>query len=474
MKITLEKEITLASFRKLIRSSKLVKVFARFEGKAKFSVEAEDTEKDKVEIKLGKESQLKIDDLFFGAHGAVSVSGDKVEFKLGIEDFEVTFNPSLTNPISFHVPAIKLPVAGEVFKLEREIPSLGLKGTAQIEVEFVIDVLPNYRQLAKALKPSNVRAALQIAKNKVYTIARRGKAVGRVVVKAGRAAIYAPLKWLGNKIGRQLAIDALKLGSQTAALQKLLGKAGKLLGAAGIALETWLIVKAAIPGLLAQQHKRVIDMINLKFADGYTAVLALYTDVTAPLADKFFEWTTKIERVADEPPDMYGVIETLSRTKEATPPKKDVRDWVDDKIANGIRYRTEIVALSEVDWQALYRESYNIYFLFEGAAQHASNQHREKLASNAISKAWKLVEMAGMIAAYQDIVAFVVNTSLYEDLHGNQPTDVWEEWKNVAEFHRAMFGHNVNDRIKNYMSLIDQGSLTVSIPPFSDYADWAN
>jgi hypothetical protein len=82
----------------------------------------------------------------------------EIEFKLGIENFEVTFNPSLTNPVSFHIPGIKLPVAGKVFKLEQEIPLLGLKGTAQTEVDFVIDVLPNYRQLAKALKPSNVRA----------------------------------------------------------------------------------------------------------------------------------------------------------------------------------------------------------------------------------------------------------------------------------------------------------------------------
>jgi hypothetical protein len=474
MKITIEKEITLASFRKLIGSSKLIKVFARFEGKAKFSVETEDTEKDKVELKLGKDAELKINDLFFGAHGAVNVSKDKIEFKLGIEDFEVTFEPSLTNPVSFHIPAIKLPVAGKVFKLEKEIPALGLTGTAEMEVEFVIEVLPNYRQLAKALKPSNVRAALHIAKNKLYTVARKGKAVGKVIVKAGRAAIYAPFKWLGNKIGRQLAIDAWKLGSQTAALRKLLSKAGKLLGAAGIVLETWLIVKEAIPGFLAQQHKRVIDMINLKFADGYAAVLAAYTDVKAPLTDKFFDWTSAIERIADEPPDMYGVIETLSKTEEVTPPKKHAGDWVDDKIANGIKYRKEIVALSEVDWQALYRESYNIYFLFEDAAQHASNQHRKKTASDAVAKAWKLVEIAGMVAAYQDILAFVVNTSLYEDLQGNQPTDVWEEWKNVAEFHRAMFGDDMNRRIAHYMSLIDLGSLTVSIPPFGDYADWAN
>ncbi len=474
MKITLKKEITLASFRKQISASKLVKIFARFEGKAKFTVETEDTEKDNVELKIAKESELKINDLFFGAHGAVSVSKDKIEFKLGIEDFEVTFNPSLTNPVSFHIPAIKLPVAGKVFKLEKELPALGLTGTAEIEAEFVIDVLPNYRQLAKALKPANVRAALQVAKNKLYTIARKGKAVGKIVVKAGRAAIYAPFKWLGNQIGKRLAIDALKLGSQTAALRKLLGKAGKLLGAAGIVLETWLIVKEAIPGLLARQHKRVIDPINLNFVPGYARFLAAYTDVKAPLTDKFFDWTSVIERIADEPPDMYGVIETLSKTKEDTPPKKNAGDWVDDKIANGIKYRKETIALSEVDWQALHRESYNIYFLFEDAAQNASNQHRKRTAKDAIVKSLKLAEIAGQVAAYQDILAFVVNSSLYEDLQGNQPTDVWEEWTNVAEFHRAMFGDDANSRFANYIDLIDPGSLTVSIPPFGDYADWAN
>lgn len=474
MKVTIEKEITLISFKKLIGSTKVFKAFARLEGKAKFTVVAEDTEKSKVEAKLGKEAEIKVNDLFLGVHGAVSVSASKVEFKLGLESFEVSFEPSLTNPVSFHIPAIKLPVAGQVFKLEKEIPALGLTGTAEVEVEFVIDVMPNYQQLRKVLRPSNVRAALQVTKNKLFAVARKGKAVGRIVVKAGRAAIYAPFKWLGNKIGRQLAVDSLKLGSQTAALRKLLGKVGKLLGAAGIVLETWLLVKEAIPGLLARQHKRVIDMLNLKFADGYASVLALYTDATAPLTDAFFDRKFRVERVVDEPPDMYGVIEVLSRTQEATPPKKHAGDWVDDKVAKGIRYREETLPYSEMDWQALYREAYNIYFLFEDAAQHATDKHRRQVAADAIKKAWKLVEIAGFVAALQDILAFVVGTSLYEDAQGNQPTDVWEEWKNVAAFHRTVFGDDVNQRIAQYMSLIDPGSLKVSIPPFGDYADWAN
>ena len=52
-----------------------------------------------------------------------------------------------------------------------------------------------------------------------------------------------------------------------------------------------------------------------------------------------------------------------------------------------------------------------------------------------------------MVAAYQDILTFVASSSLYEDLQGNQPTDLWEEWKGVSEFHRAMFGEDVNKRI---------------------------
>ena len=91
----------------------------------------------------------------------------------------------------------------------------------------------------------------------------------------------------------------------------------------------------------------------------------------------------------------------------------------------------------------------------------------------AITKAWKLIEIAGMIAAYQDILAFVANTSVYKDDQGNEPTDIWEEWRAVGEFHRAMFGEDVNQRMLQYKDLIDQGSLTVSIPPFGDYADWA-
>ena len=473
MKITVKNEITIASFRKKLHSSKLGTVYARAEGKATFAVETEDTEKDKVELTIGKEAELKVNDLLFGTHGAVSVSKGKLEFKFGLDDFEVTFEPSITNPVSFHIPAIKLPVAGKQFRLEKEIPSLGLTGSAEIEVEFVIEYHPDYRQLAKALKPSTVRASLQIAKNKLVKIAGKAGTVAKVVIKAGRAAIYTPFKMLGNSIGRKLALQSMKLGSQSAALRKLVGKAGRLLGAAGIVLEAWLLAKEAIPGVLGMQHKKIIDLINVKFADGYSAVLAAYTDTTAPLKDTFFDQVSKIERLASEPPDLYGVVETLSRTKKVEPPTKDVSDWRDDLVANGLKYRVDTMPLSEADWQALYREVYNIYMVFMDAAMHASGTRLKKVASDAIAKAYKLVEVAGMIAAYQDILAFVVSTSLYEDLQGNQPNDVWEQWKAVAEFHRAVFGDDVNKRIAHYMSLIDPGSLRVTIPPFGDYADWA-
>ena len=75
---------------------------------------------------------------------------------------------------------------------------------------------------------------------------------------------------------------------------------------------------------------------------------------------------------------MYGVISALAPSSEVTPPNKHARDWVDDKVANGIEHKTEVVTLSEVEWQALYREAYNIYFLVENAARTVSNQHRKK------------------------------------------------------------------------------------------------
>jgi hypothetical protein len=471
MKIKAEKKITLASFRRRVHSSKLLTVFVRFEGTGTLSLEFEESEKDKVELKIGKDLELKVNDLFFGASGAVGVSNGKVQFKLGIEDFDITFNPSLTNPVSFHIPNIKLPVAGKKFKLEQEFPSLGLTGTAQLEFEVVIDVMPNYRQLAKALKPSNVKAAIQVAKNQLYTVAKRGKSVARMVVKAGRAAVYAPFKWLGNKIGRKLAIESLKLGSQSKALLKLAGRLGKLLGAGGIVLETWLIVKSQIPGLLQRQHKIVIDIVNQKFIDSYVSVLAAYTSVEVKLDDAFLDWQSVIERMAEEPPDMYGVVEHLSRTGDVRNPDKNAGKWVDQKVAKGIAYKKEYVVLAEADWQAIYREAYNVYFLFEDAARHASG-NRQKASMAAITKAWKLIEIAGYIAAYQDILAFIANTSVYKDDQGNEPTDIWEEWRAVGEFHRAVFGEDVNQRMLQYKSLIDQGSLTISIPPFGDYADW--
>lgn len=479
MKVTVKKEITLASRRKQLHKSTLGTVFARFEGKAAFTVETDDPAK--VELTISKEAELKINDLFLGASGSVKVSGDKLEFGIGTDQFAITFNPFSLNPLSFHLPAVKLPIAGQSFKLEQELPALGLTGTAEIEVEFVIDFIPDYARLAKAANAKTIKAALQTAKNSLYQVASKAKtalrAVGghmrtmaRLTVNAGRAAVYAPLKLIGNSIGRNLAWNALWLNSQRAALGKLLGYAGKFLGAVTIIVQARMLAKAAVPGLLARRHKEIIQATHPVFARAYAEFLLLMTDPSEPLMkDGYFTWTSIIQRFESEPPDLYGVIEHLSATNKVQTPDKNASDWTKEQIRKGIPLRRELIVLAETDPHALYREAYNAFTMFLEIAHHSSSAHRRAEATKAIDCASKLLVTAAQIAAYRDIYAFVLVTSLYEDMTGAQATDVWSEWRNVAAFHRAAFGADLSMREVAYLGMMDVDSLKISIPPFGDY-----
>ena len=458
----LEHEISTASYRRLVYSFSLGKVYARFEGTAKFSVET--TEPAKVEITLGKEAAIQINDLVFGANGVFKVSGDKVEFGLGTDDFSITFEPFSLNPISIHLPVVRHTLA-----LEKDLPKLKLKGSVKLELEFTVDFIPDYVRLAKVVNKKNLKAFLQAGKSTLYKLGGKVATRARLVVKAGRAALIAPLKMIGNSIGRRLAWNSIKLGSQTAALRRLAGSVGKLLGAAGILLETHLIVKAAIPGALASVNKKVLEAIIPTFANSYGDFLALMTDDKAPLDEKFFERSLKIKRITAPPPDLYAVVEHLSQTGKVTTPGQDASKWVAAQIKQGITFKEENLNLAETDWRVLFREAYNLYFLFMDAAQNASDKTRKSESWKAIRGAHALVQDAGLIAAYQDVFTFATTSSLYQDSAGQSPQDVWEEWKNVRSFHQTVFGRDFAARQAYYVSLIDHSTLTFQIPPFTDY-----
>lgn len=51
----------------------------------------------------------------------------------------------------------------------------------------------------------------------------------------------------------------------------------------------------------------------------------------------------------------------------------------------------------------------------------------------------------------------------------NGPSDPWEEWRNVATFHRAAFGADLPTRERAYLGMVDMDSLKIAIPPFGDY-----
>lgn len=463
MKTKLEKNINLKSYRKLISASQYGRIYARFEGVAAFSVATEVSKIPDVEVTIDKESELKINDLIWGAHGSIYVGKDTLALNFGFNSFSVTFDPFGLSPVSVHLPAIRIPLS------LKKLPGLGLNGEVVLQLEFYIDFIPDYRRLAKAVNARNVRALLSKAKNTLYKVGSKTKIVGRIVFKAGRAAVFAPFKKLGNYIGKTLAKDAIKLGSQTAALRKLAGRFGKLLGVGGIFLDTWLIVKASVPGVLGHHHARVIKVVNGEFAKGYAEFLNVMTNPSMPLTDAFFDMALKAKRVAQPPPDMLSVIEKLARTGSSSSPNKDVQKWK-RQFGSSPKLREVTLPLSSTDWEELYRESYNLYFLYVSAAMSASGKQTRAQAWRGVKVAHDLIKLAGQIAAYQDIYGYVIASSLYEDVRtGKQPTDVWKEWRVVADFHRQVFGQDGSRRESWYLSLIDTANLRVSIPPFVDY-----
>ncbi len=447
------REITLASFRKRIHSSQLGRIYARFEGKASLAFETDDAAN--VELTIAKDAELAFDDLFFGARGTLKVTGDKLEYGLGTDDFSVQFDPLSLHPLSFHL------ATNNTFALEKELPQLGLKGTAEVEVEITIEFIPDYVRLATTL-----RGFILQTKDSLCRIA--GKVARRLIYRAGRTAIYAPFRMLGTSIGRNLALSMMRLGSKTSVLRSLVSRtAGRLLGPIGIVIESERIVKAGIEGPLKIVHRRVIDALNGWFILAYAVFLAEMT-VESNRSGNFPEHRFTIDRVNSNPPDIYGVVEHLARYQKVVEPNIHAGDWVKNQIAAGVSFKAQEIVSSQVDWQDLYRVAYNLQFLF-GDANLMSNSRRKTESLKGVQGAQNLAAAAGVVAAYQDIEAFVTMSSIYEDLSGVQPSDVWAEWNKVAAFHRQVFGDHVPVRLANYVTLIDKMTLSIAIPPFADF-----
>ncbi len=470
MKVTVKKEITFASFRKRIFASTVCKCFARFEGKAAFSVETEDP--DKVELTISKEAELKINDLIFGASGAFKASKDGIEFSLGTEGFEIALDPFSLHPLSIRLPAIKLPVAGKKFVLEKELPGLGLKGTAELELEFVIDLIPDYKRLVKAVNARNAKVLLQATKNSLYKFAKVTKTVGRIVIKAGRTALYFPFNALGNYIGRNLVMASWTrmATSQVVQLRKLIGTMGKALGVVGLLIEARWGAADVAAGALKAGHDKVVALINEEFAEAYAKTLVTMTKDGLTPPDNFFEETITVKRSASEPPDVMGVMEHLAATGNIKDPAKHGGNWVKEQIAQGFKVREETVAVAEIDWRSWYRESYNLYSLFIYPAQHG-NSKQTSGALGALQYALQLIRGAGVIACLHDILGYVAASSIYEDVKtGKGPADIWDDWREVAAFHRSIFGDVETTRHKAYRGLMNLKDLRVSIPPFGDFS----
>lgn len=470
MSTLITKEISVFSFRKLLFTFKIGKIYARFEGEASFSISpAQGQDEKKIELILNDSDKIEVElsDFIFNTGSFFKLSGDELSFNIGGDGFSLKFDIFSLNPLSIH-----LPLSGYKLNLQKDLPRLNLTGTAELDIEFSIDFIPDYLYLSKFVKPSTIKGVVLYSKARVQGLIKSSKSLAKLTLKIGRSALIAPLKFIGNSLGRRLATLSLKLGSQTAALSQIVKSGGRILGAAGIILETRLYVKNSIPGALSYHHKRIYQQIAQDYINNYTEFLAAMTEVKAPLNDVFFSRVVpKLKRPTSRsiPPDMYSVIEHLSATGKVKSPNINVRDWSNLQYVLGMKYTETTVYCYDINWQDLFKEAYNLYWAFWEDAYRSSYPHIQAKATQIISIAHQLIVIAGQVSAYQDILTFVLATNLNVDIKtGNIPSGIWDEWKKVSELHRNIFGHNVHDRITFYKEMIDPTSLQSTIIPFVD------
>lgn len=191
------------------------------------------------------------------------------------------------------------------------------------------------------------------------------------------------------------------------------------------------------------------------FANSYAEFLTVMTDPKGPTDDRFFSFSIEMKRLVSQIPDMFSVVDTLSRTGSAPDPNINVYDFKKEIEKNLLftKYKEE---LSDINWQDLFRESYNLYFIYMNAAQHGAGRNETNAMRIIREVANPMIKNAGMIAAYQDVLTYVLTTTLYVDPEtGNSPSDPWEDWKNVSGFHNAVFDADNFKRQAHYVSRLD-------------------
>lgn len=458
----IELEIDIASVRRLLFKHRFGKIIGTVGGEAtlKFTPPTDsDTEK------AGRQLGDGIVEMLLSRR-TVSLSRDSVGISIAGDVVTIEFSKENIVSISFDVPINITRL--DLSKLDTK---QNVKGTAEISVVLSLEFIPDYRRIASRQSRKAVQEILRKQSHKIVRLTQRGRRIGKIAFHYGRRAISAPFRKLADTLARNLAKNAIKLGSQTAALRKLLRGLGKLAGAAGIVFDAYLIAQEQLPVQVARVGKKTRDLMHPTWANAYGELLAAMTDSNwTASSNNFFELEITVQRLAGPIPNIYGSYQRLTQTGELARPTQNASDWRDGIVNNGAKVIRQKLLLAEIDWTDLYSEAFNVYFVFADAALHASGSNLKKRAFEMSRHADHLTKVSGLVAAYHDIVNFVYASGVYAD-NGNviDPDTVWEDWPDIVALHQAYYGAKFQDRLNWYVHLTTQG-LDVRVLPFSDFA----
>lgn len=454
-------EFPLRSIERMLYKSKFGKVIGSVSGE--MVIDIEKLPKSITESEFGENVNVAVVEYILTGTQIISRSGFKFTIQTGSEYVSLEFT-------SEHLLSVNVSVPIEIAKLQlKDLPvETGAEGSVSLEIILEILFIPNYRSITKRGARKAIKQAAKSVKN---VVTKSAKGV-HVAVQFGLKALSKPLMMYLDSLGRKLAIKAIKLGSQTAALKSIIRGYAKWLGRAagvgGIVLDAYLIVQEELPKQVDRRGRETFEYLANRFTEAYANMLSIMTDsATISKRDGFHEIGGKIQRIVGNVPDMLKVYYSLLETGELKKPDVGAHDWIKKIEKSGPTFTQADTRYIDMVWEELFSEAFNTYWAFKDWDAY-SNKKKRGNAYKMIQHANHLASAAGLAAAYHDILTFIVASGIYEDDNGQiDPDNIWEDWDGVMLLHHDLYGKNRQDRWFKYQKLAKkQRSLKPILLPF--------
>lgn len=390
--------------------------------------------------------------------------------------------------------ALSLSIPLEIeLDLENFLENKSISGSLSLEIVVSISFIPNYRSIANRSTRKAIQSAIHIIRNKTIRITGT---IAQKVIKSAKYGLSAIdnllIKFLERRakqfILKQLDVSLFKsikevlkpIGQEVlkksghaikSLLRGALRHSGKIAGAGGIYLDVYFSVEKSKNTHFIRIAKRTMAEINERYSSGYATMLSSMTQEHISFPQKHYETLSlNVKRLDGEITDMYELLETLSKNKIIVPPDYSAYKWRKRLEQKGIRFTQNKKAdMKDLDPIDMYREAFNIYFVFfDHDTDLAGSKTTQHTARKMIEQSRDLAYQAGSVAAYHDILAFVLVSSSYA-ISLNDEIDLnvmWEDWNNVAYYHRKLYGKkNERTRIYKKMCSTDE-TLKPNVIPF--------